>query len=56
MYHCQNDLKTKKTYQNELTLSSDTLTFRLKESLASHSLPKYWLQKKQKSWNKMCDN
>ena len=26
------------------------------KTLAYHSLPKYWMQKIQKSWNKMCDN
>ena len=26
------------------------------KTLAYHSLPKYWIKKIQKSWNKMCDN
>ena len=26
------------------------------KTLAYHSLPKYWIRKIQKSWNKMCDN
>ena len=26
------------------------------KTLACHSLPKYWTQKIQKSWNEMCDN
>ena len=26
------------------------------KTLAYHSLPKYWMQKIQKSWNKVCDN
>ena len=28
----------------------------LLKSFAYYSLPKYWMQKIQKSWNKMCDN
>ena len=28
----------------------------LLKTLAYHSLPKYWMQKIQKSWNKICDN
>ena len=28
----------------------------LLKTLAYHSLPEYWMQKIQQSWNKMCDN
>ena len=34
VFHCQNDLKTQKTYRNKLMLSSGTLMFRLKENLS----------------------
>ena len=34
VFHCQNDLDTKKTYRNKLTLPSGTLMFRLKDKFS----------------------